>query len=80
MPHYQILNLAIIWVLLKKRHVFSILRQRLILSSPYRTQQLDAIDDPLAAVFKIKAAVDVFATQKGPPYTSGDAVVVGRIV
>jgi len=40
------------------------------------TQQLDAIDSPLAMVFEVKASDRVRATQKGSPYASGDAVVI----
>ena len=43
------------------------------------TEQFDAVDDPLAAVFEVKAGVGILATQKFAPHTSGDAVVVGRV-
>ena len=42
----------------------------------YGAHQLDAIHNPLAAVFEIKAGQWVRTTQKGSPYASGDAVVV----
>jgi hypothetical protein len=35
-----------------------------------RTQQLDTIDDPLAAVFEIKASMGIFATQEGSSHAS----------
>jgi len=35
-----------------------------------RTEQFDAIDDPLAAMFKVKAGVSIFATQEGAPDTA----------
>jgi hypothetical protein len=50
------------------------------INSESRTQQFDAIHDPLAPVFEIKASVGIYATQEGAPHTSGDAVVVGRVV
>jgi hypothetical protein len=46
----------------------------------YRTHQFDAIDDPLAAVRKVKSSGWVSATQKGTPDASGDAVVVRCIL
>ena len=44
----------------------------------YRTQQLDAIHDPLATMFKIKSCLRILATQEGTPDASGDAMVIGR--
>ena len=49
------------------------------INSKYGAQQLDAIDDPLAAMLKIKSCVDILATQEGPPDASGDAMVIGRV-
>jgi hypothetical protein len=41
--------------------------------------EIDAIYNPLATVFEVKASVGILATQECAPYTSGDAVVVGRV-
>jgi hypothetical protein len=46
------------------------------INSEHATQQLDAIDNPLATVFKVKPGDRVRATQKGSPYAPGDAVVI----
>jgi hypothetical protein len=43
-------------------------------------QQFDSINDPLAAVFEVEAGMGVFATQKGASDTSGNAVVVRRVI
>ena len=44
-----------------------------------RTQQFNAITDPLAAVFKVKTGMGILAAQESPPDASGDAMVVGCI-
>ena len=43
------------------------------------TQQFNVIDDPLAAVFEVKAGVGIPATQKCATHTPRDAVVVRRV-
>jgi hypothetical protein len=43
------------------------------------TWQFDAVDDPLAAVFEIKAGVGILARQEGTTDASGDAMVVRRV-
>ena len=48
--------------------------------SKHRAEQLDAIHNPLAAVFKVKASVGIFTTQECPSNTSGDAMVVRRVL
>jgi hypothetical protein len=44
------------------------------------TQQLDRIDDPLAAMFEVESGERVFPAKKGPSHTSGDAMVIRRVV
>ena len=46
------------------------------INGEHATQQLDAVDNPLPTVFEVKAGDRVRATQKGSPYTTGDAVVI----
>jgi hypothetical protein len=46
----------------------------------FGTQQFDALDDPLAAVFKVKTGGRIISTQESTPYASGNAVVVRCIV
>ena len=46
----------------------------------YRTHQLDTIHNPLAAVFEVKAGNWIGPTKEGTPDTSGDAVVVRRVL
>jgi len=45
----------------------------------HRRQQFDAIHDPLATVFEIKACLFIYTAQEGTAHTAGDAVVVRRI-
>ena len=45
----------------------------------HRGQQFDAIHDPLAAVFEIKARLFIYTAQESTAYTAGYAVVVRRI-
>ena len=44
------------------------------------TQQLDAIDDPLAAVLEVKACQRIRPAQERTPDTSGDAVVIRCVI
>ena len=46
----------------------------------YGTQQFDTIHDPLAAVFEIETRMGIFTTKKRTPDTSGDAMVIGRVL
>jgi hypothetical protein len=39
------------------------------INGKYRTNQFDAVDDPLTPVFKVKTGSYVFATQKCASYT-----------
>ncbi len=41
-------------------------------------QEQYALFEPAAAMFEALARIAVFAAQKGPPDTAGDAVVIGR--
>lgn len=45
-------------------------------SCKYRTQYIDAIDNPLAAVLKVKANEWFGAAQEGASYASGDVVIL----
>jgi hypothetical protein len=50
------------------------------LNGKHGGQQFDAINDPLATMFKVKAGKGVFATQKSASDAAGNAVVVRCIV
>lgn len=40
------------------------------INGEHRAQEFDSVDDPLAAVFKIKTGERISAAQIGAPYTS----------
>ena len=46
------------------------------INGKHRTHQLDAVHNPLATVFKIKAGYWIGTAQESTPHASGDAVVI----
>ena len=46
----------------------------------YGAQQLDTIHDPLATMFEVETRLAIFTAKERASHTSGDAMVVGRVL